>query len=401
MKNTLYTGDNLHFLYRLNTDSIDLIYLDPPFNSKRTYSAPIGSKAAGTSFKDIWSWADIDEELLEGILIGHPCLVGFIRNIEEIHGKPMMTYVTYMAQRLIELHRVLKDTGSLYLHCDSTASHYLKVVLDKIFGAENFFNEVIWCYKTGGASPRKFAKKHDTILVYSKSDKPTFNTHKEKSYMGIGYKTGNKNVILHSDEFINILGPHTLVNMKDWWEIPMIATSNKTERTGYPTQKPLALLDRIIKASSNEDDIVLDPFCGCATTCVAAQHNKRRWIAIDIEEKAVEVLFDRLKNDAGLLSDFVHTHELPKRDDISIEAPSKNIKERLYNNQEAKCNSCNSAFDMRNLEIDHIIPNSKGGSDTEGNYQLLCENCSRIKSNRPMEYLRQKSATSSQGQGQG
>ena len=133
MTNKLWTGDNLYILNGLNSESVDLIYLDPPFNSKRLYSAPVGSKAAGTSFKDMWTWNDVDETRLETLFVTYPALVKFIESVGEINGKAMMAYITYMAQRIIEMHRVLKSSGSLYLHCDPTASHYLKILLDQVF----------------------------------------------------------------------------------------------------------------------------------------------------------------------------------------------------------------------------------------------------------------------------
>ena len=141
--NTLYTNDNLFILNGLNSNLVDLIYLDPPFNSKRIYSAPVGSKAAGTSFKDMWTWADVNEYYLEGLATNYPALAKYIATVGKIHSKSMMSYLTYMVQRIIEMYRVLKDTGSLYLHCDPTASHYLKILLDEIFGKNNFRNEII------------------------------------------------------------------------------------------------------------------------------------------------------------------------------------------------------------------------------------------------------------------
>lgn len=386
MTNTLYTGDNLHFLHRFNSECVDLIYLDPPFNSKRTYSAPIGSKAAGTSFKDMWSWDDIDEELLAILFTTHPGLVNFIKSVRDTHGKPMMAYVLYMAQRITEMHRVLKDTGSIYLHVDPTASHYLKIIMDKIFGRDNFRNEIVWCYTSGGVSKKYFAKKHDIVLFYVKNqDKYLFNTQYREYSAGTiqrGLTQYKKN--LNNKYELSKKG----AVQNDWWDdIQPILSPTAKERTGYPTQKPLALLDRIIRASSNEGDLVLDPFCGCATTCVAAQQLGRKWIGIDIEKKAVEVLVNRLSDDAGLFKDFVHTHELPTRTDIKIEAPSQSVRQKLYKAQERLCNGCCTEFELRNLELDHIIPKSKGGSDTENNYQLLCGSCNRIKGNRPNGYL--------------
>lgn len=173
--NTLYTHDNLYVLMGLNSELVDLIYLDPPFNSKCTFAAPLGSKLAGVSFKDMWTWSDVDEAYLERLVTHYPALVRFIEASSAAHSTAMAAYLTYMAQRIIEMHRVLKSTGSLYLHCDTTASHYLKFVLDTIFGKDNFRNEIAWCYGSGGASKSHFSKKHDTIFFYTKSKQYTFN----------------------------------------------------------------------------------------------------------------------------------------------------------------------------------------------------------------------------------
>lgn len=463
MTNTLYTGDNLHFLNRLNSESVDLIYLDPPFNSKRTYSAPIGSKAAGASFKDMWTWEDVDEQLLETLITKHPCLVDFIKSVQGVHGKPMMAYCVYMAQRIIEMQRILKPTGSIYLHCDPTASHYFKVILDKVFGKDNFRNEIIWKRTSAHNDPRQFGRIVDSILFYSNGDDYTFNkiyTPHDQDYINANFRHKDKRGLYKVQD---LTGPKVNNNDEEWqgwhpknsgrsWSCPKrviekitgkkdnsdLTTNQKLdlmlendyihfskngipgfksylddlegslcqsiwtdigpiqsqakERTGYPTQKPLALLHRIIEASSNEGDMVLDPFCGCATTCVASQQLGRKWIGIDIEEQAASLLVERLSDDAGLFKDFVHTFKLPERTDIAIEAPtSTSLWESLYDEQGGKCNGCGLEVE-RNLEIDHIIPKSKGGSDTRENYQLLCGNCNRIKGNRPMEYLRQKIA---------
>ncbi|MCL1946048.1 MAG: HNH endonuclease [Chitinivibrionia bacterium] len=392
-KNTLYTNDNLFILNGLNSNLVDLIYLDPPFNSKRFYSAPIGSKAAGASFKDMWSWEDVNEEYLNTLAQNYPALTTLIASIGVTHSKAMMAYLTYMAQRIIEMHRVLKDTGSLYLHCDPTASHYLKVVLDEIFGKSNFRNEIIWCY-TGPGSPnmRQFNRKHDIIFWYSKGDKWTFN----KEQVLLPYKDGTP----HSGGFIEKDGsrlvPEEYTKGKvpeTWWTDIAVAPRSKKEYTGYPTQKPLALLHRIIKASSNEGDIVFDPFCGCATTCVAAQQLGRKWIGIDIEKQAVDILVERLSDDAGMFKDFINTEIIPQRTDIQIVEPTKSVKERLCKEQDGLCNGCGTKFDIWNLEIDHIIPKSKGGGNYYENYQLLCANCNKIKSDNPMEILRLKIKT--------
>ena len=162
--NALFTSDNLYVLNGMNSGSVDLIYLDPPFNSKRTYEAPIGSRAAGTSFKDIWTWQDVDEAYLERMVDNYPYLVQFIQSVEILHSKAMMAYLTYMTQRIIEMRRVLKPTGCLYLHVDPVASHYLKIVLDRIFGQRNFRNEVIWLYEGRELRKTSYNSKHDMCV---------------------------------------------------------------------------------------------------------------------------------------------------------------------------------------------------------------------------------------------
>ena len=189
-----------------------------------------------------------------------------------------------MAIRLLEMHRVLKDTGSIYLHCDPTMSHYLKLLLDCVFGEKNFRNEIVWGYKWGGHNTKKmFARKHDLIFFYSKRDHYVFNYEACKEYESIsGWKSNEEGRLL-----------------KDWWwDVPSLNTQAK-ERTGYPTQKPLALLERIIQASSNEGDLILDPFCGCATTCIAAERLRRKWIGIDVSIKAYELVQKRLRKEVA------------------------------------------------------------------------------------------------------
>ena len=393
-KNTLYTNDNLYVLSGLNSRLVDLIYLDPPFNSKRMYSAPVGSKAAGASFKDMWTWKDVDEYYLDSLADNFPALAKYIASVGAIHSKPMMAYLTYMAQRIVEMHRILKETGSLYLHCDPAASHYLKSLLDAVFGKQGFFNEIVWCYRGGGSPKNGFGRRHDTILRYSKSNKPTFNADAVRvPYQAEGINRKDDAMWGKHKGTDKVYKPHPFGKIpEDWWVINIL-NANDPERTGYPTQKPLALLKRIIMASSNEGDIVMDPFCGCATTCVAAQQLGRRWIGIDIEKQPVKILIERLSDDAGLFKDFTATDQVPKRTDLKEVLPSESIKQQLYKQQNGKFNACGDDFKIWNLEIDHIIPKSKGGGDYYENYQLLCGSCNRIKGNRPMEYLRLKIET--------
>ncbi len=285
-KRAIFCHDNLDVLRGINSESIDLIYLDPPFNKKKVFTAPIGSKAEGAEFSDIFTKDDVKEEWLQEIDEDQEKLRSFLHGIRGMEGRTSYNfcYLAYMAIRLIACHRVLKETGSIYLHCDPTMSHYLKILLDCVFGEKNFINEIVWCYKWGGTNAKRlFKKKHDIIFRYAKSNSFIFNLN---DVLVFGDKSG------WSDETRGRIP-------KDWWaDIPSLNTQAK-ERTGYPTQKPLALLERIIKASSKKGDLVLDPFCGCATTCVAAEKLGRRWIGIDLSHKAYELVQERLKKEVA------------------------------------------------------------------------------------------------------
>jgi len=303
--NALYYGDNLDILRKYIPDnSIDLIYLDPPFNSKATYNIlfrePSGepSEAQITAFEDTWHWGEEAEKTFQEIVYNAPAKVVDMMNAFRsfIGSNDMMAYLTMMCIRLTELRGILKETGAIYVHCDPTASHYLRIILDAIFGKQMFQNEIVWCYKTGGATKRRFARKHDIIFFYTKSEKGySFNTVKEKSYMMHAY--GFKK----SDFKVDEQGQYTYVIAKDWWEIPSVGSADK-QRLGYPTQKPEKLLEKIMLASSNEGDIILDPFCGCGTTLVAAQRFNRRWIGIDITHLAISTMKWRLDKMFNLVS---------------------------------------------------------------------------------------------------
>ena len=365
----------------MNSASVDLIYLDPPFNSNHNYAAPIGSKAAGAEFKDTWTLSDIDIAWLDLIEAKHFMLNRVIHSAMSNGNK---SYLIYMAIRLLEMHRLLKETGSIYLHCDPTMSHHLKLLLDAIFGIANFRNEVIWCYKSGGASKRQFSRKHDIVFFYSKNpDQCNFNVIKVKSY---GQSGGGQYgaVKYHKDKD----GIYSIVSARDWWEISMLSTTH-SERVGYPTQKPLKLLERIIQASSNEGDLVLDPFCGCATACIAAESLRRQWAGIDISSKAAELVQVRMRNELGLFDQSIHRTDIPQRTDLG-KLPfygSKENRKYLYGEQGGLCNGCDEHFKIQNLEVDHIIAKAKSGSDHLNNLQLLCGYCNRVKGDRGQEYL--------------
>jgi site-specific DNA-methyltransferase (adenine-specific) len=317
-KNQLYYGDNLDVLRTKHfpDELVDLIYLDPPFNSKRDYSV-IFSKdktedeaaAQIEAFEDTWHWTPATEETFNSFIDTMPgSVTDTMHAFRQMLGEnDAMAYLVNMAPRLRELHRVLKSTGTLYLHCDPTMSHYLKILLDAIFRDDHtgFLNEIIWNYRTGGVSKRWFGRKHDTLLVYVKDNRiHTFNQLKEKSYLT--HKYGFKNV-----EILQEPPPdgryYTLVGMRDAWAIDALR-GNQPETLGYPTQKPLALLERVIAASSNKGDIVLDPFCGCGTTVDAAQRLNRRWLGIDITYIAIDLITKRLRHTYG--DDIVATYAI-------------------------------------------------------------------------------------------
>jgi site-specific DNA-methyltransferase (adenine-specific) len=277
----LYYGDNLHILRtRLADESVDLIYLDPPFYSQRKYQAFFKSTEQGSrkvqAFADLWYWRpEVEHAYAELLDLADQDVGRVLRTLRDLLGPgPLLAYLVMIAERLVELRRVLKTEGSIYLHCDPAASHYLKLLLDALFGAENFRNEIVWSYKTGGASQRHFARKHDLIFFYSKSEHYVFHALKEKSYMMHHY--GFKKSEFLRDE----RGDYTWVYMKDVWELPALGAADG-QRLGYPTQKPEALLERIIQASSEPGGIVLDPFCGSGTSLVVAQRLGRGWIGIE------------------------------------------------------------------------------------------------------------------------
>jgi site-specific DNA-methyltransferase (adenine-specific) len=286
MTNKLWYGDNLKIMQAMPTETVDLIYLDPPYNSKRDYNCTFGSVAQSKAFTDTWTWGDDDWAALDSLSTACPGVHQLLCALRQIMKteRGLYPYLVNMAVRLVEMRRLLKPTGSIYLHVDPTASHYLKLVMDQIFGGGNFRNEIVWSYNSGGASKSDFAKKHDVLLRYSKGKTWTHNIQREP------YATPN----VEGRE-----GFHPDGRMiTDVWPISFISTTSK-ERTGYPTQKPLALLERIILASSNEGDVVLDPYMGSGTTIEAAAKHGRQWVGIDITHHAVATTMARLK-DCGL-----------------------------------------------------------------------------------------------------
>ena len=388
---TIWTGDCLDIMRGMNSASVDLVYLDPPFNSKANYAAPIGSKAAGAAFKDTWTLSDVDVEWINLIESKHPALYRVL--LAAMTGSDK-SYLVYMAARILEMRRVLKPTGSLYLHCDWNMGHYLKIVLDAIFGYRNFRNEIVWYYRGAGTPKKDFARRHDTIFRYAESDRyfdpdPARQPYAETTVKRFSHYIGNvRGDHDYGQQSLNPKGKHPDDVFTD---IQPVAPSAKA-RTDYPTQKPLKLLERIIATSSDEGSMVLDPFCGCATACIAAEGLHREWVGIDISPKAAELVRQRMHDELGMFYKGAHRTDIPTRTDLGKlrRYNSPENRKRLYGEQSGNCAGCKEHFEARHLEVDHIIARLKGGTDAPDNLQLLCGNCNRIKGHRGMDYLKAK-----------
>ena len=355
--NRLYFGDNFHILREMDAESVDLIYLDPPFNSNATYNVLFrersGEESAAqiTAFDDTWCWSMESEYAFREVVTDGPERLGrLLQSLREFLGQnDMMAYLTMMSQRMAELHRVLKPTGSIYLHCDPTASHYLKLVMDAVFGVGNFRNEITWRRTTAHSDSKRYGANTDIILFYTKSDQwtwnPVYQPYDEaykarfrsrdpdgrawadydltaKGLSGGGYEYEYKGarslwrVPLETMRRLDVEGRLHFTGrggirrkryldemegrpVQALWDDIGALNSQARERLGYPTQKPEALLERIIQASSNEGDVVLDPFCGCGTAVAVAERLNRRWIGIDITHLAISLMKSRLHDTFG------------------------------------------------------------------------------------------------------
>ena len=404
---TLYHGDNLAFLRGMNSETVHLIATDPPFNKNRDFHATPDSLAKGARFSDRWSWErDVHEEWTDSIIDDWPAVWEVIIAARAAYGDDMGAFLCWLGVRLMEMHRVLRSDGSLYLHIDHTAHAYVKCLMDAIFGWKNFRNEIVWCYSGGGIPRKDFPRKHDTLLRYTKSDDYLFHVERKP------YKENTQQVGIHS----TYSGPDNRIDLDrgtpitDWWtDIPTVTGWNP-ERTGYPTQKPLDLYERIIKASSNEGDIVLDPFCGCATTPIAAERLKRQWVGMDIWDGALEQVQNRLARDTILRFDDKHHITLPqvhyetappvRTDDNEMAAPTLKLRiqrpvepwQKLTRHQMLRvlasaqqssdgviCAGCGRVLEVEFMQLDHITPKAERGENHILNRILLCGPCNRRK----------------------
>ena len=453
---TMWTGDNLEIMRGMNSESVDLIYLDPPFNSNRNYSAPIGSQAAGAAFKDTWTLSDVDEAWHGEVAEREPGLYEAINAAGVTHGKSMKSYLIMMGVRLLEMRRLLKDTGSIYLHCDPTAGHYLKLLMDGVFGRRGFRSEIVWKRTSSHNRAKRWGPVHDTILFYTLGEGYTWNRvlqpldeeYVERNYRyedsygrysadnltGSGERSGDSGMPWRGVDPTE-RGRHWALpseqSLPDWFHVPhnyaemtvqerldeldicglihwpdkeggmprfkrylgddsgaavqdviqdiRPLSASSPENVNYPTQKPLALLERIIEASSNVGDMVLDPFCGCATACVAADRLGRDWAGIDLSSLAARLVETRMHKEGALFFQAIRRDDIPFRTDV-VDLPNyRTHKHWLYGHQEGMCAGCLVLFPYRNMTIDHIIPRAKGGTDHLENLQLLCNACNSMK----------------------
>ena len=467
---TLCEGDNLEFLLRMPDESVDLIATDPPFNKNREFQG-IG-RAEGQSFKDYWSWeADVHKPYLDHITKHWPALYAVVQTAYQAHSPSVAAFLAFMSVRLIEMHRVLKPTGSIYLHCDSAVNAYLRLVLDAIFGKDNFRNEIVWRRDAAGKGAKRvsnqFPRNSDFILFYSKSASLTYNqpynelSEQQKQtyryvessgrkykavqlgdYSALSIERMKENGLIHTSSSGKEYKKYYLDEAKStidniWTDIAGFGTrTSAKERIGWATQKPLALYRRIIEASSNEAivdsngniikeaDLVLDPFCGCATTCVAAEQLGRRWIGIDLSPLARSITLDRLAREAGagtFWPNEVHTvttfdlaklpggttamlaiPQLPDREHKGMAKGYKAEDVRRYlaareavgtakhHGVNMACQGCGYLPPRLDYQdVDHIIPQAKEGKSSWDNLCLLCGPCNRRKAHKlTIEQLR-------------
>ena len=432
---TIWTNDCYYVLNGMNSNCVDMIYMDPPFNKKKNFVAPIGSKAAGAEFKDMWSYDDVKRAALRQIENKHKAVYNVVLAAMNEDDR---AFLLYMAPIVMHCERVLKrDTGSFWLHCDHTMASHLKLLCDAIFGRKNFRNDVVWYYtnRMPSGATRKFDDMYDNLLFYAGKNS-VFNRQRTDEYTNMmkkaiedGYwdsdkrKQGKKKVLRiidkknpkakrmlkRQEEYDDVdknYKPKRKVACSVWDDIGALVGRNK-EKEGVQTQKPLKLLERIIQSSTNRNDLVLDPFCGSGTTLIAAERLGRQWTGIDIGRKGVEYLLGRLVKDTylevggnkGLLESGKVTarEEPPYRNDIPKARPLGNGKyyretrQKLYNEQKGCCNGCKEHFpNTKNMEVDHIVPKGKGGTDHIHNLQLLCGHCNRTKGDRVAEAIRQE-----------
>lgn len=395
---SVFIGDNLDIMRGLNSGIADLIATDPPFNKERRFDHIFGTnpktKTGKTKpgFDDAWTMDDVRKE--EHELLGklHSGVYRLCSLAHTMHSPGMMAYLIMMSTRLLECRRLLKETGSIFVHCDHSANAYLRMLMDAIFGRKNFRNEIVWCYEKPRPSKIRFRQNHDTILYYAKSENSTFHTLRVSTIDG---KFEMRKPFKRPDGTIwTPKAPGKAAS--DWWiDIPSFATAmSAKERTGWATQKPIKLYSRFIQAATNPGDLVVDPFCGCATTLVAAENAGRQWIGIDCDECAEQLIVEQLtklnEGSEDWLCKVIIRKDIPKRTDLGEIPHYKTHFNALYTKQNGICVGCDWPRDAHVMTVDHDLPRSKGGQDNIENLKVLCSGCNSSKGTGTLAQLRAK-----------
>lgn len=366
---TIGIGDNLNFLKGINSESVDLFIGDGPYYSKRTHAAPIGSDAEGQSFIDDFDFESLEKEEVEYIEDNYPEMAVKALDAKNSHSEGMGCFLMWYFPRLKEIHRVMKNTGSIYLMCDEDANTYIRGLLDLVFGKDNFINEIVWCYGLGGSSNRRLSNKHDTILLYAKSKNYYFNKLKVPA-------TSNR-----------MKGQ--MKGMLDFWDDISALNNMANERTGHRTQKPRKLFERMIMLSSRENDLVCDPFMGSGTTASACETLNRNWIGFDLCKKSGDLAISQIKK-LGILfdkePDSIITTEIPIRSDYenmtSEQVKPEKIKDDLYDEQKGLCAATGVFLPRIFMTIDH--KDGDHNNNKRSNLQLMAGSMNSKKNKTPV-----------------
>ena len=418
----VFIGDNREVMLGLNAEIADAIITDPPFNSgqmrkdgkiriDKEKSKELGFLSdmhgqAIQQYSDKWKIEDITGDELKYIRYKDKDLLDFCSIVGRSHSSGMEAYLLFMADRLLLCHEILKETGSIFLHCDHSSNGYLRMLMDAIFGEKNFRNEIVWCYTGPSASQKQFPRKHETIFWYSKSDKWTFNAdavkvpYSEITMKRRSYSEGSKSIISASAKTKGKRGREEAEAEfgqgkvpESWWT--GFATGGQMSRKerckGWDSQKPLALYTRLVKAVTKPGDFVIDPFCGCATTLIAAENAECKWIGIDSDKARVKLIEPQLeklttqdlwKKEFKIIKD---KRKFPSRTDNKLKLAERKLirdekaLEQLEHRRYLYCVICEHPKDKFDLEVDHIQPKANRGGKESKNFQLVCSRCNRRK----------------------
>ena len=441
LNRTLFIEDNIKVLSAINKQTVDLIYIDPPYNSGQKFKDPLNDRS--TFFKDIWTMNDVNREWFSYLSKEHKKVYEIINSVGIVNGQNHKAYTIIMAVRLIEMHRILKETGSIYIQCDNSMVHALKLLMDAIFGKKNFINGIVWqrqvAKKGSQYEKRSYGESLDHLLFYSKNKsmyyfkiptkdrtekelKEKYKRKDEHGFFRTDHITGTRSLgirknlkypykgyipeygwLMKKEKLIELDRQNRLywsktgypyrkyykehdtgIEATNLWEYMKLT---EFEKQDYKTQKPISLLKRVISASTKKGQIVLDAFAGCTTACVASEILERKWIGIDIGKRAESMLKSRLKKEVKGFD--ISKIKILYQSPVKLKKRSKkDLKDDLFGKQHGLCASCNEDTRYNLMELDHIVPKSKGGSDKDNNFQLLCGYCNKKKGNKHPESFR-------------